>query len=119
MTKHFQLWCTVERWHDGDTFYGVVDQAYWTYRGRDTRPIRCRAALIQAPELVMAGQPNPAGADALGFAAQLAPPGDYPCWAYKPDPEEYGRPLLDLILPDGRLFSEVMLTSGHAVPYRR
>ena len=116
--RRFQLWVTVTDWHDGDTCHGVLDQGFWTYRGRDTDPIRCRAALIQAPELTAAGKPDPAGVAALEFALLTAPPGEYPCWSYKPAPDTYGRPLLDLILPDGRLFSAVMLQAGHAVPYR-
>jgi len=109
---------SVLSWHDGDTWYGVVDQAFWTYRGRDRDPVRCRAALIQAPELAVGGVPNPAGLAARDFAIALAPPGEYPCWSYKPAPENYGRPLLDLVLPDGRLFSAAMLAAGHAVAYR-
>jgi endonuclease YncB( thermonuclease family) len=118
MAKRFQLWVSVLSWHDGDTLAGVCDQAWWTYRGRDSKPVLCRAALIQAPELTVGGEPNPAGLAARDFAAALAPPGDYPCWSYKPAPENYGRPLLDLVLGDGRLFSAAMLAAGHAVPYR-
>jgi endonuclease YncB( thermonuclease family) len=116
--KTFQLWVSVIDWHDGDTWHGVVDQALWTYRGRDSKPVRCRAALIQAPELVVAGRLDERGLAARDFAATLAPPGDYPCWSYRPDPENYGRPLLDMILPDGRLFSAAMIAAGYAVPYK-
>jgi len=110
--KRFQLWVKILDWHDGDTAHAVLDQGYWTYRGATDKPVRVRCALINAPEL-----DTPAGPPARDFAAQLAPPGDYPCWSYKPDPDNYGRPLLDLILPDGRLFSTVMLEAGHAIPY--
>jgi endonuclease YncB( thermonuclease family) len=118
MAKKFQLWVSVFSWHDADTFRGVVDQALWTYRGRDSKPVLCRAALIQAPELIVAGRSYQVGLAARDFAAELAPPGEYPCWSYKPDPENYGRPLLDLILPDGRLFSAAMIAAGYAVPYK-
>ncbi len=118
MVKKFQLYVAVLDWHDGDTFHGVVDQGFWTYRGSYGRPVRVRCALIQAPELLIDGQRNPAGADALQAAARIAPPGEYPCWSYKPDPDSFGRPLLDLVLPDGGLFSAAMLAGGYAVPYK-
>lgn len=111
--KTFELWATVVAWHDGDTAYGWLDQGYWTYRGAAGKPIRMRCALIAAPELDEDG-----GIDAREYAKQLAPPGEYPCRAYKPDPDSFGRPLVDLMLPDGRLFSAAMLESGHASVYR-
>jgi endonuclease YncB( thermonuclease family) len=113
--RPFQLWVSVSRWIDGDSFAGVLDQAYYTYRGVEAHPVTFRCSLINTPELK--GDSHAAGMAAADFARQLAPPGEYKCWAQKPD--EYGRPLVDLILPDGRLFSDVMLESGHAVPYVR
>lgn len=110
--RRFMLWVSLLRWHDGDTFMAVVDQGFWTYRGRVDKPIRVRCALIQAPELGTTEGPA-----ALAFANSLAPPGEYPVWSYKPDPDNYGRPILDLILPDTRLFSAAMLAAGHAVRY--
>lgn len=111
MTKQFQLWVTVVSWHDGDTCLGVCDLSCHTFLGRLDKPIRFRCALINAPELA-----TPEGPAARDFAATLAPPGEYPCTSTGLD--NYGRPLLDLHLPDGRLFSAAMLTSGHAVLYR-
>ena len=117
--KRFQLWVTVVSWHDGDTFYGVLDQALWTYKGRDFKPVRHRCALIQAPELRLpGGVVNPAGTAALEAAAVIAPPGDYECFSYKPDPDNFGRPLVDLVLADGGLFSAAMLAGGYAELYR-
>lgn len=113
MPRLFQLWVRVVDWYDADTFHGVLDQALWTYRGRLDKPQRMRCALIQAPEAH-----DPGGPAATAYARQVAPPAEYPCWSYKPDPDTYGRPLLDLILPDGRLFSTTMLTAGHARPYK-
>lgn len=112
--KRFQLWTTVVAWIDGDTYRGVVDHALWKYTGQINKPVRVRCALIAAPELNEGG-----GIAARDYAEQLAPPGEYPCWAYKPDPDNFGRPLIDLILPDGRLFSGAMLDAGHAGPYTR
>lgn len=131
--KSFQVWAAVDSWHDGDTFFGVVDQGYGEFRARrlilpdggppQLVPMRVRCALIDAPELKVNGQPNPAGADALAYAVVLAPRGLYPCVTYRAteaseDSDNFGRPLIDLILPDGRRFSEAMLNAGHAVPYR-
>lgn len=109
--KTFRLWVTVIRWIDGDTFTGVIDQGYYTYKGRETKPIRIRCAIIQAPEMKQAGGPT-----ALLYASEMAPPGEFECISYKPD--EYGRPLLDLILPDGDLFSARMLAAGQAIRYK-
>lgn len=110
----------VASWHDGDTFKGCVDQGIGIFRGNGLavvdgkvilETIRCRCALIQAPEL-----DEPGGLAALAYAARLAPPGVYPCWTYKAN-DTFGRPKIDLILPGG-LFSELMMEAGHAVRYR-
>lgn len=113
--KTFQLWVTVVRWIDGDSFTGYLDQAYYTYKGREAKPISFRCAKINAPE--KKGDTLGAGLEATAHARELVPLGDYPCQASKPD--EYGRPLVDLILPDGRLFSDAMLAAGHAVVYKK
>lgn len=113
--KEFRLWVRVLRWVDGDTFTGVLDQGYLTFCGRESDPVRFRCALINAPETK--GDTLKAGLAAWTYAHELAPEGDYPCQAFKQD--EFGRLLVDLILPDGRLFSDAMLTAGHAVPYTR
>ena len=113
--KTFQLWVSVHRWVDGDTFTGVLDQGYYSYRGRETKPVTMRCALIDTPETKR--DTLAAGIAATQYAQALVPLGDYPCQAFKPD--QYGRPLVDLILPDGRLFSEAMITAGHAVLYKR
>lgn len=107
--KIFRLYVVVASWVDGDTFRGVVDQAFWTYRGRESKAIRCRCALIAAPELK-----DPGGPEALEAAKRLAPPGEYPCVSYRPDPDSFGRPLLDLVLPGDVLFSAAMVAGGHA-----
>jgi endonuclease YncB( thermonuclease family) len=116
--KVFTLYVTLIEWIDGDTFRGTVDQAFWTYHGRESKPIRCRCALIAAPELRY-----PGGPEALEAAKRLAPPGEYQCISYKPDPDNVGRPLLDLVLPGAVvgpaiMFSAVMVAAGHAGWYK-
>lgn len=112
MPKTFVLWTTVLRWVDGDTYAGFIDQGFNDFLGSIGNPVRCRLALINAPEIR-----TDAGVAALRYAEQIAKPGEYQCISYKPD--EYGRPLVDLALGDGRMFSEAMIQAGHAVVYRR
>jgi endonuclease YncB( thermonuclease family) len=109
--KQFQLWVQLVRWVDGDTFTGVCDLSCRIYLGRLDKPIRFRAALIDAPEL-----PTPEGLAALEYAKSIAPPGEFA--AISTGLDEYARPLLDLLTERGR-FSDVMLGSGHAQLYRR
>ncbi len=104
--RTWQVWAHVQTWHDGDTFYGYVDLSSHVYLGTSDRPIRFRCALINAPEL-STGKP---GADATLLAQRLVPPGDYPATSTGLD--NYGRPIIDLHLPDGRLFSVAMLAAG-------
>lgn len=118
----------VESWHDGDTFHGAIDQGLGIFRAGGIHvepltwlivlePIRMRCAVIQAPELKVDGVINPLGLEALKYAQFLAPPGVYPCITYKAD-DAFDRPLVDLILPDNRLFSDAMLKAGQAVIYK-
>lgn len=108
--KSFQMWVRIYRFVDADTFTGQLDQGYGSYRGTEAHPVRFRIAHINAPELK-----TPEGPLAKAYAEEIAPPGTYPAATFKPD--EYGRLLVDLLLPDG-LFSEQMLAAGHAVKYR-
>jgi endonuclease YncB( thermonuclease family) len=97
---------------DGDTFTGVITQGFDGFRGSDDHPVKVRCALINAPEMKTG-----AGPAAKAYAETLLAVGnEYPCTSYKPD--EYGRYLLDIHLPDGRLFSAAMLAAGQAVLYR-
>lgn len=112
MAKQFQVWAHIDHWIDGDTFSGWTDLSCRIYLGTCDHPIRFRCSIINAPEL-STGQP---GAEATTYARQIAPPGDYPATSTGLD--TYGRPLLDLHLPDGRLFSAAMLSAGFAVPYK-
>lgn len=119
--KTFGAYVAVLSWHDGDTFYGVLDQGRGMFHAGGMKiiaaqvllePIRHRCALIQAPELG-----TPGGGEATAFAAQTVPPGIYQCFTYKAD-DTFDRPLVELLLPDGRRFSDVMLAAGHARSYR-
>lgn len=119
--KTFGLWAAVWRWHDGDTFLGVLDHGLGWFQGAGLKiefdsiviePIRHRCWGIDCPELKADRRPNPAGIAARVRAETLVPPGLYPAMSYKPD--DFGRPLVDLVLPDGRLFSEVMIEDGFA-----
>ncbi len=106
------MWVTVISWHDGDSFRGVCDLGCRIYIGSTTSPIMFRTSIINAPELSV-GKP---GVDATEYARKIAPPGLYAATSTGLD--EYARPLLDLHLPDGRLFSDAMLAAGMAVVYR-
>lgn len=110
--RTWQVWVSVYDWHDGDSFHGCCDLSCRVYIGSAAHPVMFRTAIINAPE-VATGKP---GADATAYAWQLVPPGDYPATSTGLD--EYGRPLLDIHLPDGRLFSDAMLAAGMAVRYR-
>lgn len=112
MTKTFWLWTFVVDWVDGDTWHGIVDHGSRIYRGSESKPIRCRAALIQAPEMHW-----PDGPAAKAYASLIAPIGWYPCESLKPEDDGFGRPLLDIRLADGRMFSSAMVTDGYAKWY--
>lgn len=119
MEKTFRLWAYVKDWIDGDTFHGIVDQGFNNYLGSIEKPVRIRAALINCPD----DAPRATRDLARTYAAQIAQPGWYECTSYKPDPDGFGRPLLDLhlaALPEHKvLFSELMLANGYAVRYKR
>lgn len=111
MARTWQGWATVLDWHDGDSFHGWYDLGCRVYMGSPAHPLMFRCSIINAPEL-KTGKP---GADATAYARMLAPPGEYPATSTGLD--EYARPLLDLHLPDGSLFSQRMLDAGMAVRY--
>jgi endonuclease YncB( thermonuclease family) len=111
VAKVFQLYVQLIDWRDADSFHGILDCSNRIYLGRLDKPIMYRCSLIDAPEL-----PTPAGYAALDYARSLCPPGEYQCISTGLD--EYARPLLDLLTDRGR-FSDVMLGSGHCVPYKR
>lgn len=97
----------VDEWYDGDTPF--------VHRG--TRPgevlhgEHVRVQGINAPELHAAG-----GTEARDYAATICPVGTLvTLTATKVD--KYGRLLAKITLPDGSDFSEMMVASGHAVPF--
>lgn len=110
--KVFQLWVEVFEWIDGDTFKGILDHGCGIYSGSARKPLRYRCSGIDAPEL-----PTSAAVISRRFACSLVPSGQYPCISTGLD--LYGRPLLDIRLPDDRLFSEVMVAEGMAKIYRK
>jgi endonuclease YncB( thermonuclease family) len=110
VAKQFLLYIRVFRWHDGDTFYGILDQGRHLYYGSEIDLPRFRCARINAPELG-----TPEAAAATEYANKIAPPAEYQCWSTKLD--EFGRPLIDLLVPGG-LFSDLMLAAGHAKVYK-
>lgn len=110
--RTWQVWVTVLSWRDGDSFKGICDLGCRVFIGSVDSPVMFRTSIINAPEL-STGKP---GADATEFARQIAPPGLYAATSTGLD--EYARPLLDLHLPDGRLFSDAMLSAGRAIRYR-
>lgn len=112
-SKQFRLWVTVVSWVDGDTFRGVLDHGCRIYTGSHSKPPRFRCGLIDAPEI---GDPTGAGVEARRAAERFAPPGEYECVSTGLD--NYGRPLLDLLLPDTGRLSKAMLEGGYAEPYR-
>lgn len=112
VAKTWLIWVSVLDWHDGDSAHCVADLGCRIYIGSHEHPVMLRSGLINAPEL-STGEP---GAAATAYAQQIAPPGDYQATSTGLD--EYGRPLIDLHLPDGRLFSEAMLAAGQAVSFR-
>jgi endonuclease YncB( thermonuclease family) len=120
--KAFGLYVTILRYHDADTFYGVIDQGFYSYMGTPWKPVSCRIFGIDTPELKVGGRVNPAAFAALEYARQIAPENtEYRAVSYKPPGLGAGfaigaRPVLDLYLPDGTLFRTAMLNAGHAVP---
>jgi endonuclease YncB( thermonuclease family) len=112
VAKTWQIWVTVYDWHDGDSAHCSADLGCRVYIGSQAHPALLRCALINAPEL-STGAPGQA---ATAYATHIAPPGEYP--ALSTGLDNYGRPLIDLVLPNGRMFSDEMLESGHAVRYR-
>ena len=112
MSRQWQIWVTVLDWWDGDSAHCVADLGCRVFIGSREHPVMLRSGRINTPEL-STGKP---GRDARDYANTIAPPGEYP--AVSTGLDNYGRPLIDLVLRDGRLFSEAMLAAKQAVLYR-
>lgn len=110
--RQWQIWVTVIDWWDGDSAHCVADLGCRVYIGSEKNPVMLRSGIINAPEL----STGAAGIAARDYATSIAPPGLYPATSTGLD--NYGRPLVDLHLSDGRLFSTAMLAAGQAVLYR-
>lgn len=134
----------IDHWHDGDTFYGIIDPGWGINLGGDrTKLERVRISGINAPELTLSNAvdlvqpvsgvvtkripatPNPAGLKALAYAKTLAPEKAFYDYVGH-NRDKYGRPLMDIEVPIPRkgkivgydLFSKDMLDAGHAVVMR-
>lgn len=105
----YQMMLDVFSWIDGDTCRASLDLGVHVFYGSRDHPVRLRMAHINSPEMS-----TPQGQPAKAAAEQLVPPGRYACISTGLD--NYGRPLVDIPLPDGRLFSAAMLAGGFAVP---
>lgn len=112
MAKQWQIWVTVLDWHDGDSAHCIADLGCRVYIGSRDNPVMLRSGRIQAPEL----STGKAGLASLAYAWSIAPPGEYA--AISTGLDNYGRPLIDLRLEDGSLFSDRMLAAAMAVSYR-
>lgn len=102
--------------HDGDTMTLDIDLGFdhiisgLDFAGK-TR-LACRIFGINAPELS-----TDAGKEALAFAQTLVKPGDLVTVLSHGWDKYGGRFDGEVTLADGRSFGQVMLDTGHAVPY--
>lgn len=109
--------------HDGDTIYFDIDLGFGIVVsglgfGDGEPALHCRAYGINAPELRVGGQPNPAGLAALAFAHTLIMVDDVVELRSHGWDKFSGRYDAEIKLPDGSDFSTRMLAAGHAVPFK-
>lgn len=103
-----EFWATVIRWIDGDTVEMLVDLWFHVF----IRP-RLRVLGLDTPEK---GQIN--YEEARSMAEYLAPVGTkLAIRSQKPD--SFGRWLADIQLPDGRMYTLVMIDAGLGTPYTK
>lgn len=95
--------------HDGDTPHLDVCLERSTSLWLMDR--RCRMARINAPELS-----QPGGYESSAFLLALLE-GQALDVVFASHLDNYGRPLIEIRLADGRNVSDVMLAEGKAVPY--
>lgn len=113
--------------HDGDTCklnvdlgqgINLVDRDFGFHLYVESKRLHLHETFrffgINAPELV-----TQAGKDALAYLLTLIQVGASLTAKINKSPsqEKYGRWLATLTLPDGRNVNELMVSSGHAVPY--
>lgn len=104
--------CVVDRVVDGDTIVVVIDVGFRIFI---KQPIRLYG--INAPE-----NSTPAGKEATAYVTSLLPAGtSVACHTHSPQAnagyEKYGRWLAEVTLPDGTDLADLMVATGHAVPY--
>ena len=96
----------VTRWVDGDSPYVMPPAA--------TKPVECRTTGDDAPEVAHNSKEidQPYGQDAKAFAQNLT--AGKVCTIRQHSKDKYGRPLVEVILPDGRSVAVEEIKAGMA-----
>lgn len=105
MPRKWSVPATVLEVVDGDTVRLDLDLG-WHIR----LTARCRIAGINAPEMNV-----PEGKAAKAYAQTLLKPGDEVGFL-STSLDKYGRPLGEIVLANLTIFSDLMLSAGHAAP---
>lgn len=107
--------------HDGDTVYLDIDVGFSMWRrSRNTEgklKTSYRLLRIDAPDIRSLAT-RPAAMASRDFLLSLTS-GHQVMVQTLVDPDSFGRYLIEMWLPDGRNVSDLMIASGHAVPYTR
>jgi endonuclease YncB( thermonuclease family) len=103
--KSWQGAATVQELIDGDTFKADIDLGFKIRITTNVRVFGCNA-----PEL-----PTPAGLKALAFIKTVLRPGEIVTLSSK-RLDKFGRAEATVTLADGRDLTNLMLTSGNAIP---
>ena len=107
--------CVIQRIVDGDTIDVNIDLGFgiWLYKER------IRIAGIDTPEKRTRDKVEKVfGLAATAKAHELVPEGSHCIIRTRRDKAgKYGRTMGDFVLEDGRLYTNIMIESHHAVPY--
>jgi len=107
--------CVIQRIVDGDTVDVNIDLGFgiWLYKER------VRIAGIDTPEKRTRDKVEKVfGLAATAKAHELVPEGSHCIIRTRRDKAgKYGRTMGDFVLEDGRLYTDIMVESHHAVPY--
>jgi len=107
--------CVIQRIVDGDTIDVNIDLGFgiWLYKER------VRIAGIDTPEKRTRDKVEKVfGLAATAKAHELVPEGSHCIIRTRRDKAgKYGRTMGDFVLEDGRLYTDIMVESHHAVPY--
>jgi|TARA_R110000744_G_scaffold117977_2_gene220450 micrococcal nuclease len=107
--------CVIQRIVDGDTIDVNIDLGFgiWLYKER------IRIAGIDTPEKRTRDKVEKIfGLAATAKAHELVPEGSHCIIRTRRDKAgKYGRTMGDFVLEDGRLYTNIMIESHHAVPY--